>query len=373
MTVRSYRAETVESAIRQARLDLGEEAMLLDSRKLEPQERLGGPGGLYEVRFGVSGAPAPGGAAAAGLASAPEARLDELTRHVGEIRRLLYTLTHQQYLPAAGRGGHPELGELYSELADAEVAPQMAAEIMAALAPLAERAAARAELEQALAGEVGARIETSDEIGRPGTGPRVLALVGPPGSGKTTTLVKLAVEYGLGRKRPVRLLTADTYRVGAAPQLEAYASILGVEARAAEDVGELERALDQMQAGAPDLVLIDTPGHGWQELDEYGGELAALLGSREEVDTHLVLNASTRGRDLERLIERYREFGPRKLLFTHLDETVGPGALVSEAWRAQLPLSFFGTGQRIPEDLRPATREAVADLILNRRRKAAGR
>jgi flagellar biosynthesis protein FlhF len=230
-----------------------------------------------------------------------------------------------------------------------------------------ERGAAPPELEREMAGQIGALLEVAGEVGR------IVALVGPPGAGKTTTLAKMAVQYGVGRGLSTCLLTTDNYRVAAASQLETFASILGVEVTAVQEIRQLEQVLAGFRRGGPDLVLIDTPGHGFQELEQHGGELAPFLRSHEDIDVHLVLSASTKPRDLRRIVDRYLDFGPRKLLFTKLDETLSLGPLLNEAVRRRLPLSFLSAGQRIPEDLRPATREELADLILNRRKMAVGR
>jgi flagellar biosynthesis protein FlhF len=358
MNIKTYHSDSVESAIRQARLELGEEAMLLDSRKLPPEERRAG---TYEVRFALPGDPAAG----------PD--LAGLSRGLEQIRQMLHTFTYKYYLPTAGLGPHPVLGELYRDLTEAEVEPEIAAELVAGLIPLAQRRAAHPELEQELAAELGALLEVSDEIGAPGQEPQAVALVGPPGAGKTTTLAKLAVQYGLGRQRTPCLITVDTYRVAAAGQLETFASLLEVEAKTVNEPRELEQVLADFRRGGPHLVLIDTPGHGFQELELHAGELARFLRPHAAIEVHLVLSASTKPRDLRRMVDGYWEFAPRKLLFTKLDETLSLGPLLNEAVRTRLPLSFLAAGQRIPEDLRPATREELAEGILNRRRRAAGR
>jgi flagellar biosynthesis protein FlhF len=359
MKTQTYHCDSVEAAIRRARAELGEEAMLLDSRKLPPEER---HLGAYEVRFALAGKEAP---AATGI--------DDLSRGLDEIRRLLQTLT-KGYQPSAARAGPPPpLAEWYQDLIGAEVEPEIAAELVAGLVPLMERGAAPPELEREVTDLIGALLEVSGDIGRPGSQPRLVALVGPPGVGKTTTLAKMAVQYGLGCGLSTCLVTTDNYRVAAAGQLQTFASILGVEVTAVQETRELEQILTGFRRGGPGLVLIDTPGHGFQELDQYGGELAPFLRSREDIDVHLVVSASTKSRDLQRIVDRYLDFGPRKLLFTKLDETLSLGPLLNEAVRTRLPISFLSAGQRIPEDLRPATREALAELILNRRKMAVGR
>ena len=96
---------------------------------------------------------------------------------------------------------------------------------------------------------------------------------------------------------------------------------------------------------------------------EDGADLARLIASHPEIDTHLVLSASMRPADLARIADRYEIFQPKKLLFTRLDETDRYGALVSEAARRSLPISFLATGQQIPDDLEPASKTWIADKV----------
>jgi flagellar biosynthesis protein FlhF len=96
---------------------------------------------------------------------------------------------------------------------------------------------------------------------------------------------------------------------------------------------------------------------------EDGADLASLIASHPEIDTHLVLSASMKPADLSRVVDRYEIFQPKKLLFTRLDETDRYGALISEAARRQLPISFLSKGQQVPDDLEPASKEWIADQV----------
>jgi len=364
MKIKTFHAGSVESAIRRARLEMGEEAVLLDSRKTTPEEpHLG----AYEVRFAMT-AEQPGAETAAPAPAAPD-RLEQLEQSVEEIRRMLASYTRTSYLPSGQMLSQPELGRLYQELAANDLEPALAAELVASLIPEGERGASRAQLERRLVGELESRVPVAAELGRAGARPQVAALVGPAGAGKTVTAAKLAVRCGLGQKRRVSLITTDIYRIGAVDQLRRLASILGAEVTVAEDPAQLEAALDGFRRAreqAPELVLIDTPGRL-----EPSGELARRLAARLDLEVHLVLSASTKPRDLERIAGEYAVYCPRKLLFTKLDETRTFGPLAGLAVRTGWALSFLGTGPGIPEDLKPATRAEVAQLVAGRRRLAA--
>jgi len=199
-----------------------------------------------------------------------------------------------------------------------------------------------------------------NRLGRSEEGPRIVMLVGPSGAGKTATLVKLAVREGLERRKPVQLLSVDNYRVGGAEQLRHYATILGVPFQALETAQGLDLALQESRR--KELVLIDTPGYGAGEIEE-ARELARFVSSRGDIDCHLVLTASMRSADLWRVAERFERFRPQKLLFTRLDETDAYGPLWSLALRLRRPVSFLCAGQRIPEDLEPASQQRLLEML----------
>jgi flagellar biosynthesis protein FlhF len=189
----------------------------------------------------------------------------------------------------------------------------------------------------------------------------VVALVGPPGAGKTSTLAKLAARYGIAGRKRTHILSADVNRIAAAEQLRTLAAILGLGCDVVETPVALRQALEEHKF--KELVLIDTPGLGWAELED-GRELARMLASLGEVDTHLVLPASMKPADMARIAGHFAMFQPSKLLFTRLDETLRFGALVSESVRSGKPVSFLAAGQEIPDALEAATPARLAELVL---------
>ena len=190
-----------------------------------------------------------------------------------------------------------------------------------------------------------------------------MALAGPPGCGKTSALVKLAVRYGVAARKPVQILSADTHRIGAAEELRSYASILGIGFQVLNSPAALRPALQE--CCHKDLVLIDTAGLARSEM-EIAEEWAEALTADRNIETHLVLPASMRAADLKRVAGQYSIFQPHKLLFTRLDETETVGPILSLSIRLQKPISFFSSGQRIPEDLAPAGLDALLDRIFER-------
>jgi flagellar biosynthesis protein FlhF len=339
MKLKSYFSGTVEAAMELARQELGEDALLVNARPATPETQ---SLGAFEVVFGVL--PAQPGGAEPPPAGDRHPRVDRLAQDVAGLKREIACMA--QSLRSGRMLGAPtaasEEPALYRQLIEAELD-----------AALARHVAGGAPLEDLF--------EVDAALGRPGAERAVVALIGPPGAGKTATLVKLAARYGLTSRRPAHILSADVHRVAATDQLRALASILGVGCDVVESPLALTQALEEHRS--KDFVFIDTPGLARDEMED-GAELARLIASHPEMDTHLVLPASMKPADLARVIDRYEIFQPKKLLFTRLDETERFGALATEAARRSLPVSFLTAGQRIPDDLEPATKERLVSLVL---------
>ncbi len=191
---------------------------------------------------------------------------------------------------------------------------------------------------------------------------KAVIFTGPTGVGKTTTIAKLAAHYRLKEKRSVALITLDTYRVAAVEQLRMYAQVLGVSMDVALTKREAVECIKRRSK--TELLLIDTAGRSPR--DEAGmQELRELIAVDHPLETHLVLSATTKEQDLRDGWARYAALPVDRLLFTKLDETTGFGGLADLALSTGVPLSYFSTGQRVPEDIEVARPERVADLVLD--------
>ena len=371
MRIKSYYALTMEDAMAAARQELGSEAMLVNSRHAPVESR---HLGQYEVIFAtdlpvdesseraVIAGPSPDTAS-----SRLAADLAGLKKDLEGVRR---ELARTAFAPTRPSGASASLSETYSILTAADVSPELARDIVqcAESRQVCSRRGTGGAFHEVVVQEVESRFTVEPALGRGEGQPRIVALVGPPGSGKTTTLVKLAVNYGLAARRPVVILTMDTYRVAAAEQLRCYAGILGVGFQVLETVTALAQNIEENRA--KDLILIDTPGLAAGEVEHSPG-VARFFSTRPDIDTQLVLSASTKPADLSRMVDGFEIFGPRRLLFTKLDETSSFGPILNEATRTGKPLSFFSNGQRIPEDLETASRARLVELIFGARATAA--
>ncbi len=189
---------------------------------------------------------------------------------------------------------------------------------------------------------------------------KVVVFAGPAGAGKTTTLIKIAIRECLAQRQPVRILSLDPYRVAAHEKLRSFASIIGVGFTALNSVQEFLAAAEESRNKS--VVLVDTPGYSPAELDG-AAEIASCFERLANKQVHLVLPASMKRADLTRSIRGYAVFRPDFLLFTKLDETESQGAILSAALEADKPLSYFGTGQNIPEDIEPAHARALLAAV----------
>jgi flagellar biosynthesis protein FlhF len=372
MKIKSYFARTVEDAMAQAGQELGPDAMLLNSRRAPAEARHLGD---YEVVFATGPTDAPAVSDDSVSFPNPGPSGERLSAEVAELKKELEgmrrTLTRAVLAPAEWAGAPPDISDAYARLTAADVTPELAREILDATEARLQGGrqqvrkgpsrAARSGFQKALVEELQARFTTNSTMGRGEIRPAVTALVGPPGAGKTSTLIKLAVNYGLASRRPCILLSLDTYRIAAAEQLRTFASILGVACQVLETTAALAQALEENRG--KDLILIDTPGYGFGDLEE-AVPLAQFLSTRTDIDTQLVLPASMKPADLPRIADSFHIFRPKKLIFTRLDETGSFGPILSEAARTERPISFFSTGQRIPEDLEEATSKRLIELIL---------
>jgi flagellar biosynthesis protein FlhF len=198
---------------------------------------------------------------------------------------------------------------------------------------------------------------------RPGTpgDPLVFVLVGPTGVGKTTTLAKLAAQFSVRQRLPVALITADTFRIGAVGQLRTYSDLMRAPLDVAYTPQELTEHIARHQDKA--VIFVDTPGRSpsdTQQLDV----LRSFIHVLRKPHLQIALAAGTLLPDARRIVERFSIVPPQGILLTKLDEAtlLGPAyALLAES---ALPLSYFTTGQRVPEDIEIAGSQKVIDLLL---------
>ena len=307
-----------------------------------------------------------------GAHAALEEELAAIRRLVGQVLqssrraevRAARTLEPQTG-PAVSTG---PLFDLYLRLVDNQVRTELADELVSSVrdqlsgAELADAVTVRDAMLRALTRAIAVvgdpRPPARAEHGRPA----VVALVGPTGVGKTTTVAKLAATYKLRHGRKVGLVTADTYRIAAVEQLRTYADIVGLPLKVALSPQDMEAAVEALSDC--EVVLIDTAGRSQHDASRIG-ELREFLDAARPECTHLVLSLAAAESVILAAAERFGALAPGRLILTKLDETVDFGVLANIAARVKLPLSYVTTGQEVPDHIEPASAERLARLVLD--------
>lgn len=340
MSVRIFVAPNAREGLARVRRELGDDAVVLSTR---PHPR-----GVELL------------ASAYGELTVPA--LSETTdtagssRILSELSRLRGMLQNQLagFAWGAGRRRDPVRVALMQTLFAAGFGSALARTLAARLPRGLDNDAARHWLRQVLIRNLPLPGRDADLLARGGH----YALVGSTGSGKTTTLAKLAARgvdaHGAGE---VVLVAADAYRIGAAAQLTVYADLLGVALHGVRDQTQLAELLPQL--AAKKLVLIDTAGFAPADPRVRAGQALDALGVRRL----LVISASQQGAAIEQAMTHFGQ-GAAACILTKLDETPQPGAALDSLIRHRLSLAYISGGQRVPEDLHVPNAAYLVDRAL---------
>ncbi|MHC4877077.1 MAG: flagellar biosynthesis protein FlhF [Planctomycetota bacterium] len=260
-----------------------------------------------------------------------------------------------------------ELFDVYTDLIDADIEDDLARELVFGLRKMCSPAQLHdpAACRSLLSARVESEVSIAEPI-QPNTGRRkVVALVGPTGVGKTTTIAKLAANFRLRDGIRMGLVTVDTYRIAAVEQLRTYAEIIDLPMKVVTSPQEMRRALDEL--ADLDLVLIDTAGRSPRDELKIQ-ELKQMLGEADVDEVHLVMSLTASVRSIKMTCEQFQPVNPTALVLTKLDEAAGMGSLVSVSREVSLPFSYLTTGQDVPEDIEPANASRIARLVLGQDR-----
>lgn len=372
MTLRTFTARSMQEALRLVRNELGADASVLHTREIaSPLGRwLGGrmievtasaeldaPSRLNAVEdLAILEARIP----AAELQNYRQSILHDLLVHSQNEPSLVEQLAGEsqrsrQDLPAiaALRRGLHRSG-VSDRLADCWL-ERLAAELVCNPDCHPDRASDR--LRQIVASDVSVEGPIHLAPGRT----NVVALVGPTGVGKTTTLAKLAAHFRLNERRSVALITSDTFRIAAADQLRTYAQIIDLPMEVASTPAEMAIAIERLRDN--DLILIDTAGRGPHDAARIQ-ELRAQLTAAQPDTIHLVQSCVADLQSLASASQAFAKAGANRLILTKLDEADRSCNIAERLFATGLPLSYIADGQNVPSDLRPASAGYVADLVI---------
>jgi flagellar biosynthesis protein FlhF len=185
---------------------------------------------------------------------------------------------------------------------------------------------------------------------------------GPAGSGKTSAMARLTAIYTCQFRKKVGWITFDTKRVAAAAQLQVYGKILGIPVEPVSSIKEFKSSLRRFEQ--MDHIFIDTPGMGIRDV-QMMAELTEIMEHIHVNKVYLVASATTKNEDLLQILKAYQPLSVTDLIVSKLDETQSYGNVLNLLMHSKLPVSFFTSGQEIPNSLEMATLEKIVELMLN--------
>lgn len=410
MIIKKFVAETMNEALAEVKRELGEDAVILQSRKLDKSSLLSlGGKSVVEVTAATPDRHPPPpreakpvlndemkrslqmglGAAEtrplgtrryspdanrpdAGMPKPPETgkregagtQVKEMEKEIRDLRKTVEDLaTHLK------SKDHPEvppvLKRAWQDLVDNDVPRATATDLIIELSELLtpEQIPDEDLVESRLHDLIAERFRiVKQDAGTDGAAsrPRVVALIGPTGVGKTTTLAKLATNKKLYGEMDVAMISTDTYRVAAVEQLKTFASIAGLPMEVVYRPEELQRAIDKHKKR--DIVLIDTAGRSQNDGDAIE-ELKAFMNGASIDEVVLVVAANTRLGDQEQVIERFAGVPANRVIITKVDEVSTAGHLIEMARLLPRGWQYLTTGQNVPDDIIAADELLVAAMV----------
>ncbi len=409
MDTRTFRAPTMEAAARQVRTELGMNAMILGTRTIQKKQWLGfrtseeveitAAPSLARQRRPAAAAPQPSAglglrgpvarqvpapqmtalprptayAAAAQEAVNPRALLQTpvaqqaaylgLQQEMCGLKQLvkdLVTQVRHQKTPQVPE----DLFDHYMRMVENAVAEEIAAEVIDAVKKANRPENLRQEdvVRQKLCEKLTQLIPACGPIRRTKTdGSHVVALVGPTGVGKTTTIAKLAADLSLRQGRSVGLITIDTYRIAAIEQLRKYAELIRAPLEVVHSPDEMSAALGRLRGC--DFVLIDTAGRSPKDALKLN-ELRDYMDRANPDEIHLVVSSTCCESGLELATQKFADVRWDKIIFTKLDEAAQVGVVFNLLRKVNKGLSYVTTGQAVPDDIEVGQGRRLAEMVL---------
>lgn len=291
----------------------------------------------------------------------------QLAEELAQIRGMVRCMMQQQSGDQTRRDLPEPLFNQYLGLLEQEVAGELADEVvhlvkqMLSAEDLQDQQRVRGAIRKAIAKFIPSDAKT-EPVARGEDGrPRTIALIGPTGVGKTTTIAKLAATFKLRQNLNVALITIDTYRIAAVEQLKTYANIIGLPVHVVLTPTQMSQAV--AACSEADVILIDTAGRSQRETGKLE-ELKAFLDAANPHEVHLVLSSTSAQPVMMQAIERFSAIRSDRIILTKLDEAVSFGVVLNVIRRVNKQLSYVTTGQDVPHHIEPWQPDRLAGLLV---------
>lgn len=393
MKMKKYYASSIPEAMKLVRADLGEDAVILNSKVVVTKKFFGlVKKKSFEVVAGIDKmepsnmAPAPTATLAIPQSSKENASLQEITN---AVQAKIHPVQPKQDTTLQEETGIPE--ELRKEIADLKSLMQSMhkkttqAQYPDELLPFIEylrQQELNEELITMIGDELFMHFKEAAEInfsqcklitknllrkkleGLPIGGltyeRKYINVLGPTGVGKTTTIAKMAARAVLEKKKKIGFITTDTYRIAAIEQLKTYAGLLQAPVEIAYNATDFEQAIQRLSH--LDLVFIDTAGRNYKEV-KYVDDLQRLIKFDDQAESFLVLAMTAKEKDMTDIIDQFKQLPIEKIIFTKIDETNSIGTMINLMIKYNKGLAYYTNGQEVPEDIEEAEIEEVLNLF----------
>ena len=345
MKVKKYIGDNIQDTIFKVKVDLGSDAIILDTRKFTKGGFLGFFGTeKVEVLAGLE-EPSPGE--------------EHTKKEIDNLKEMIQDLSNNVNEKKTEEKTPPVLKELTQYLKLQDVRMENIKSIKNNLGADSKLDKSNLNIKsknyfEKLLGEP-APIEAAEDT-------KVVTFVGPTGVGKTTTIAKIAAEFAIKENKKVCLITADTYRIAAVQQLRTYSDIINIPLKVVYDGDEFKKAVQECREEA-DLILVDTPGRNWKNKWELG-QLNEFTKEKLVDEIHLMVSLNMSSRDIEYAVGNFNRLNPDKIILTKLDETSTYGDVININQKYDIPFSYITFGQDVPEDIDRADPEILYNYLM---------
>jgi len=352
MIIKKFTAPTLAQALSQVREDLGTDAIILNTRNVKKGGVLNLMGSsVYEVTAAIDDKP-PGESPVDVQTNVRDlsyrVQVDHIIEDIKDLKLSIRDLADSA-LTGEMDGLPVQLAALLKRFNDSGMDEKISKRL---IRQLLSSLKGHELSDQRIIAEKAAKILLSGmgdvrPIPSGGTKPRIIAFVGPTGSGKTTTIAKIATEIALNMDKKVAVLNIDTKRVDAVGQLKAYCRIINIPLYIAYSPDDIPGIMPHILEN--DITLVDTPGSGPMDKPQMI-EMIEFLHKLVPQEVHLTLSVTTSFMEMKRIFNNFGMMKPNRILFTKLDETDNYGTMLSFALVAREQWSYVTFGQNVPGD-----------------------